>query len=263
MDKAEECEDDCMFYLIECVQNCQDEPCRSQCYRANVACIDACPCHKDCIDGCLNCSHPICSSTTSQPETTIAQTEVKVLVLSTQRPANEPLLLDFFGNTFQDFSFSIGNETEVFRSCSTVLKGRQWVFGGYFEKRQLSVINGCGLVREGDLPFDFFQGACGTYSINQEEQAMLCFNRKERDCYLFNGADSEFGRFEKIENSSNWSHQYTRLANYKGSPIVFGWDIRFHFRFNSFKVINSISQSWGTIRYNQSDLAKFRRLAFY
>ena len=143
LDLAEECENECMDYLIDCVQICEDDPCRSKCYRDNVACIDDCPCHANCIDGCSGCSHPICpTTTTSEPETTVAPTDVKILVLSThwdyvQRQVDDALLIDFYGNVYSDFEFTFGNETEVFRSCSTVFKGEQYIFGGYSHKRQV------------------------------------------------------------------------------------------------------------------------------
>ena len=48
-------------FIKECIQGCDSDSCISQCTRYEVECIDACPCHTDCYDGCKNCDNPICS----------------------------------------------------------------------------------------------------------------------------------------------------------------------------------------------------------
>ena len=50
------------FSLRTCISDCQSDPECAQCYRAEINCVDACPCHAECPQGCLFCYHPICYS---------------------------------------------------------------------------------------------------------------------------------------------------------------------------------------------------------
>ena len=60
LELAEQCEQLCIGSLKDCVEDCEDEPCKSDCYRDEIKCVDACPCHTDCYDGCEACSNDIC-----------------------------------------------------------------------------------------------------------------------------------------------------------------------------------------------------------
>ena len=40
---------------------------------------------------------------------------------------------------------------------------------------KLSKIIDCGLERIGELPNDFYNGACGTFKFSSEERVMFCF----------------------------------------------------------------------------------------
>ena len=78
------------------------------------------------------------------------------------------------------------DDTEVYRSCSATLNGELFVFGGYSEsnnlRKQVSKVKGCGLKRIGDLSYDFYQGACGTY-LMPDERILLCFSESyQRQC---------------------------------------------------------------------------------
>ena len=49
---ARECENYCIDDLAKCITGCKnDSPCIAECYRAEIDCIDACPCHTDCPQG--------------------------------------------------------------------------------------------------------------------------------------------------------------------------------------------------------------------
>ena len=51
---------------------------------------------------------------------------------------------------------------------------------------KLSKIVGCALQRVGELPYDFYFGACGTFQFNDvsQERALLCFPaRAKNKCY--------------------------------------------------------------------------------
>ena len=59
----------------------------SECSRSDSQCINACPCAKDCPDGCNGCSHPVCDYNKKSA----------VFVLNTRNPDNQPFVIDFAG----------------------------------------------------------------------------------------------------------------------------------------------------------------------
>ena len=83
----------------------------------------------------------------------------------------------------------MGPESSVIYSCSATVNDEFYIFGGSgsFSKQvffidfaealikiQISKINGCSLDRIGQLPHDFYRGACGTY-LFPEPRVMFCF----------------------------------------------------------------------------------------
>ena len=95
----------------------------------------------------------------------------------------------FEGGVSENFEFQLGDDTDAFRSCSAILNGELYVFGGNNKKKQVfnlqrfrlqsllqvSKVIDCGLKRIGDLNYDFYWGTCATYSFPQE-RIMLCFS---------------------------------------------------------------------------------------
>ena len=100
-----------------------------------------------------------------------------------------------------DFTFEVG--TSVFKSCSALLNGEYFVFGGTgtftrqvilifqtnksFLYDKISKIEDCSLRGVGQLPIDFDYGACGTF-LFPEQRVMLCFRslgsyESDRACY--------------------------------------------------------------------------------
>ena len=99
-----------------------------------------------------------------------------------------------------DLDFSYGSDVSLKFGCAVTLKGLMWYFGGSNDmSRQvsfkviqqvqkfilkMSLITGCEINRQSDLPFDFSMGSCNTFKT-PEEKAMLCFNAfNRRDCHL-------------------------------------------------------------------------------
>ena len=70
------------------------------------------------------------------------------------------------GGITQGFEFHINEDTEIIRSCSAMLNGEFFIFGGTNFKRQLSKVAECGLKRIGDLSFEFYRGAYGTFPFH-------------------------------------------------------------------------------------------------
>ena len=61
----------------------------------------------------------------------------------------------------------------------------------------MSKINGCQLDRVGDLPFEFYYGACTNF-ISQTEKVLMCFDVNQlKTCHIFNGTDFETGPMTK------------------------------------------------------------------
>ena len=50
------------------------------------------------------------------------------------------VLLDLEGNEIDGFEFDQGFRTELFGSCSTAFKGSMYVFGGFVQQRQVSLL---------------------------------------------------------------------------------------------------------------------------
>ena len=77
-------------------------------------------------------------------------------------------MLDAFAYEFSQVSYS----------CSVLMSGQMWVFGGAGEfKRQLSSVGQCHLKTEGTLPFDLDFGAANIVDgFNGAETALLCFD---------------------------------------------------------------------------------------
>ena len=76
----------------------------------------------------------------------------------------------------EDFNYH--RNTQVLNSCSTIIMGKIWIFGGTGDyKRQFLSVGKCGVKSEGKLPFDLRKGAANTFDGSKGAQtALLCFN---------------------------------------------------------------------------------------
>ena len=90
--------------------------------------------------------------------------------------------------------------------------------------------------RLGDLPFDFQNGACGTFMINDQPTILLCFEEndwkrcrsliRKNEIALRNINNFTFdGQFDldtvHIPNSK-YDHFGIKMANYQGYPLILG-----------------------------------------
>merc|ERR1712131_12458 len=56
------CNEQCVGILVQCTIGCEsDSVCISNCAREEAKCIDSCPCHTECYDGCDGCDHYLCN----------------------------------------------------------------------------------------------------------------------------------------------------------------------------------------------------------
>ena len=89
---------------------------------------------------------------------------------------------------------------------------------------KISKIEECNLKRIGSIPFEFRYGTCGTYTFDQREIVLLCFQYKAlKSCHTFDGEI-----FEKVESDSNYNHENGRLGSYVGDPFIVGSHKYYH-----------------------------------
>ena len=88
--------------------------------------------------------------------------------------------------------------TFVDKSCSFVLNGKMYVTGGYPDSYQISLLEGCNLVRlDRDLPVDSEAGLCTSYKNNT--MAMICDGN---ECWNFYE-----DKFEQVADMLDWHAQ--------------------------------------------------------
>ena len=111
---------------------------------------------------------------------------------------------------YEKLDFEFGDGTEVGHSCSLQWKNEYYVFGGYNEKRQVSLVNGKRLERKGTLDFDFNGGGC---TVLSRFIIVLCFDWHED--HVCRHSNNPLGSFTKLPNS-NYDHRATRIASFGG-----------------------------------------------
>ena len=97
---------------------------------------------------------------------------------------------------------------------------------------QVSKIEGCELVLQGDLPFDYWEGSCNTF-LEPTPRILLCFGRADskvchtlvhnlnvsscENCFSFDGEN-----YVRVEETK-YSHRGTLgLGNYRGKAFTTG-----------------------------------------
>ena len=127
-------------------------------------------------------------------------------------------LFDNNGNFIGKDDSIIGNNTQVYASCTALVDGEALILGGSGNSTQvghlierfevlfhncfnilfymipyiisyeydfdfkISIVSKCGISRLGDLPFNFNFGTCGTFMINKKPTIFLCFSPNGREC---------------------------------------------------------------------------------
>ena len=170
---GEICIETCDRDYFECVGQCSDDlECAADCARTLDVCQRTCPCFEECPNGCNGCQNPVCDRNLTT-----------VVSLNTYGSNNAFLLNPLDDGNLYDpkVNFSYESNTEVYYSCYTVFQGKQYIFGGEENPRQISVVNDCSLQRVGDLHFDFYEGSCLSWD---DQQLILCFDHTaNKDCY--------------------------------------------------------------------------------
>ena len=219
-----------------CIINCApaDFSCYGYCSREFEENTQKCPCGAKCPTGCpcreyrkgfiqirisdskFDKPTKSCPVTTTQTTTTTtpAPLNTSVLILSPARDKPE-YIRDATGNVKLagvDFEFSLGQDTEVFYSCSLTWRGQFFIFGGDKEKSQISTINGCRLERVGSLAFDQTYGGCA--NVN-DQSIYLCFNSAPADYKQCRVANDPFETFHEIDETV-YNHRETLIGASRG-----------------------------------------------
>ena len=215
---------------MECLFNCPhgDTVCVAKCSRDFNSNLLQCPCQPGCPDGCP-CPEYQCpstttpvttttSTTTSLNTTTAVPTYTAVLILNTQRFApTPPVITDSAGRDEKDFDFSMGENTQVWGSCSMTFKNQHFVFGGETETKQISQIIGCSLTRVSTLSFDHIRAACTNVDNNK---IYLCFNDGSGDYKKCLVSSSPTGQYTEVQESTHEHRHATIASNNSKSKIV-------------------------------------------
>ena len=126
-------------------------------------------------------------------------------------------------------NFEYGEGTEAFKSCSVQFQGQLFIFGGFYEKRQISRIEpDCKMRRIGSLPFDFEGGTCNAFST----KLILCFPLERasgKSCWISYNANN----FKRMK-ATQYPHWYGEIGSYKENPVAIagntGLEVEMHSR---------------------------------
>merc|ERR1712142_830279 len=250
------CELDLEATLQECLAGCTgDSSCVLGCSNYYATKLADCPCTENCPNGCpcdsYDCNQTTTTTTTERttitlptrpptdgptdgptdepPETTTtepSEAQAVFMLYSKKSPNFQKIMTD---GSVIDMNFTIGDDTEVYDSCSVVYLGHMYIFGGDKKTKQISEIKKgeCSLNRIGDLDFDMNTGTCGVFNLEgRNDDLILCFpESKDKMCKRFDG-----NHREDITDPEQWTelassryhHKRARLGHYKGQPFITG-----------------------------------------
>ena len=139
----------------------------------------------------------------------------------------QAVVLTSYGKHYKP-NFDFLENTEVHFSCSLMWNGQMYVFGGYREKNQISLVTNCSLKRIASLSFDHSDGTCTVFG---GAIIYLCFNIEGnyKKCRM---ADSPTGKFQEIKESTH-PHRAIRLASSECKKSSFGSQ----YNFTSFQLL--------------------------
>ena len=99
------------------------------------------------------------------------------------------LLVNLAGEEEELACFERDYNTDLYYSCSVNWRNQLLVFGGNYERRQISRLTGHKLERVGDLPFTHYAGAC---SVMADRLIFLCFSYERKLCRRSTGPLEKF-----------------------------------------------------------------------
>ena len=111
------------------------------------------------------------------------------------------MLVNSAGGQEELTCFEREDTTDAWNSCFVNWQNELFVFGGYYERRQISRLSGHKLKRVGDLNFDLRGGAC---SIMQNT-LYICFDHKDaKRCRRSTGPLDQFSEIALSTHDHQW-----------------------------------------------------------
>ena len=206
---------------IKCLLGCShDDSCLTYCNREYKANIEECPCQDNCPNGCP-CPNYACQETTSLITTTTAATTMtSTTTLTTKRVGQNQTVLALNNNAGWQAALIDSNGrqeklgcfvpdlvSEAHQSCGLTWENNMYIFGGKFNKRQISRLNRYKLQSIGRLPFDFKNGACTNMA---DQKFFLCFDyNDDRRCHW---STEPLGSFNDVPLAS-YNHKQIRISS--------------------------------------------------
>ena len=105
--------------------------------------------------------------------------------------------------------FAQDDTTQAWESCAISWNNQLFIFGGMFERRQISRLTGHKLEKVGSLDFDHKNGAC---SVMANSFIYLCFNDDYDDHYRCRRSTGPLEQFSTI-SLSNHRHSSIRTSS--------------------------------------------------
>ena len=119
------------------------------------------------------------------------------------------VLIDSTGRQQELKCFSHDKNSEAGDSCSLVWNNQLFVFGGNYNRRQISRLDQYELHLIGELSFDFYLGACTNMA---DLKLFLCFQyNSSKGCYW---SANPLGDFKNASLAS-YHHSPTRISSSK------------------------------------------------
>ena len=120
------------------------------------------------------------------------------------------------GGGYKSIDFEFGKGTEIHYSCSVQWHNHHYVFGGYTNRRQVSMVNGKRLERKQTLDFNFWAAGC---TVLNQRTIVLCF-ATTGESNLCRQSNNPLGSFTKLPNSNTYHHR-ARIASFDGKNIIY------------------------------------------
>ena len=81
----------------------------------------------------------------------IAELKLEPLYLLSDKLSNPPVITSFNGEIVEGHGVTIASDTEIDNSCSLMLNGQYYIFGGYQKNKQVSLRSSASILQ---IPFD-------------------------------------------------------------------------------------------------------------
>merc|ERR1719259_734607 len=206
--------------MFECLEDCgESTECSSSCYRGNIVCVDACPCHTDCPMGCKQCKNPVCKE------------QLALIIHNRPSTANlefKPMLFDFQGKKI-NFNFEVEKDALVWEnSCGAWFNGEYHIITGKrkdgIDLKIISKIDGCSLKKIGELPFNIDRGVRCIGVPSSAKSSDKIFLLDTDDCRDDSKAAIYDGETWRDTNLPQYIYDYdsANMALYNGNPLIIG-----------------------------------------